>query len=346
MLALRLHPDRQLRLHVEPRSVPGPGEALLRVSAVGLCGSDRHWLVDGGIGDAVLRSPLVLGHEFAAVAQTGRLAGRRVAVDPADPCGVCEFCLGGTSNLCQVIRFAGHGQTDGALREWMAWPERCLYPVSDRVADVEAALVEPLAVAVHAMDLGHVAAPATVAVIGCGPIGVLLVALARRTGASVVVAVDPLRHRLEAAASYGATVTVEASSSGDGSRAVLGASGGRGCDVVFEVAGENPAVETAVGAARPGGRVILVGIPSDDRTSFTASTARRKGLTILLARRSTPDAFRRAVDLAETGELALAGLVSEQLSLQDMPGAIDRFVARAGMKMVIQPGAPPSTGGR
>ena len=343
MLALRLHPDRQLRLHDEPVPVPEPGQALLQIRAVGLCGSDRHWMVDGGIGDAVLRSPLVLGHEFAAVVESGRLAGRRVAVDPADPCGTCELCLANASNLCQAIRFAGHGETDGALREWMAWPEACLYPVTDRISDAEAALIEPLAVAIHALDLGHLRAGATVAVIGCGPIGALLVGLARLAGAAAVVAVDPLRHRRELALSCGATAAID--TSGDASTDALDVIGAAGFDLVFEVAGEPSTVETAIAAARPGSRVVLVGIPSDDRTAFTASTARRKGLTLKLVRRSTPDAFRRAVELAESGQLALGRLVSEHATLQDAAPAIERFVARAGMKVIIEPRATPSTAG-
>jgi L-iditol 2-dehydrogenase len=337
MLALRLHQDRQLRIHDEPVPTPAAGEALIRITAVGLCGSDRHWMVDGGIGDALLDAPLVLGHEFAGVAETGAHAGRHVAVDPADACGTCEFCRSDASNLCQAIRFAGHGQTDGALREWMAWPESCIYPLSDRVGVAEAALIEPLAVALHALGLGHLRTGATVAVIGCGPIGVLLVGLARRAGASVVVATDPLRHRLELASDFGASSTILASSTGDESAEVLAATDGRGCDLVFEVVGEEAAVEASVRAARPGGRVILVGIPSDDRTSFSASVARRKGLTLKLVRRSTPDSFRRAVELAESGELDLARLISRRVELQDALSAIAGFVARDGMKVVIEP---------
>ena len=345
MLALRLHPDRRLRLHDEAVPTPGPGQALLRVTAVGLCGSDRHWMVDGGIGDAVLESPLVLGHEIAAVVESGRLTGRRVAVDPADACGTCDLCRLGRSNLCQSIRFAGHGSTDGALREWMAWSEDCLYPVTGQVGDAEAALIEPLAVAVHAVSLATIPRDGSVAVIGCGPIGVLLVALARRAGASAVIATDPLRHRLDMATAFGATTVLEAQADGDGSGAIRAATGGRGCDVVFEVAGETAAVETSVGAAAPGTDVILVGIPSDDRTTFTASVARRKGLTLKLVRRSTPDAFRHAVELAESGELDLGRLVSDRVSLQDAPLAMDRFVSRAGMKVIVEPGAPASIGG-
>ena len=341
MLALRLHPDRLLRLHDEPVPTPGPRDALIRITAVGLCGSDRHWMVDGGIGDATLSAPLVLGHEFAGVVETGRHAGQRVAVDPADPCGACELCQAGSSNICQAIRFAGHGQTDGALREWMAWPAACLYPITDRVGEAEAALIEPLAVSLHAFDLGRLRDGDTVAVIGCGPIGVLLAGLARRAGAGSVIATDLLRHRLAMASAFGATATIEASQAGDAWGAILDATGGRGCDLVFEVAGEDAAVEAAIQAARPGARVILVGIPSDDRTTFSASVARRKGLTLKLARRSTPDTFRRAVQVAESGQLELGRLISGRAPLQDADRAIAGFVARDGMKVIIEPGGAP-----
>jgi L-iditol 2-dehydrogenase len=160
-----------------------------------------------------------------------------------------------------------------------------------------------------------------------------------------VIAVDPLRHRLDLAGAFGATSAVQGSAAAVLSDAILGATGGRGCDLVFEVAGESDAVEASIGAAAPGARVVLVGIPSDDRTTFTASVARRKGLTLKLVRRSTPDAFRRAAELAESGELDLGRLVSERVSLQDAPDAMGRFVARAGMKVIVEPGAP-STAGR
>src|SRR5947207_13715311 len=107
MLAMRLHPDRTLRLEDEPVPRPAAGEVRLRVAAVGLCGSDRHWILEGGIGDTVLTVPLVLGHEFCGVPETGRFAGRLVAVDPAIHCGRCEPCRTCAPNLCLDVRFAG-----------------------------------------------------------------------------------------------------------------------------------------------------------------------------------------------------------------------------------------------
>lgn len=121
---------------------------------MGLCGSDRHWLIDGGTGDVELERPLILGHEFAGVVETGRLRGRLLAVDPAVPCLRCEPCRTGAANLCLGLRFVGHGRTDGALRAWVARPGRCLYPPAESVDDASGALVEPLAIAIHALDLG------------------------------------------------------------------------------------------------------------------------------------------------------------------------------------------------
>ncbi len=338
MLALRLHPDRHLRLHDEPIPEPGPGEALIRVGGIGLCGSDRHWVVDGGIGDAVLVEPLVLGHEFDGVVETGRLRGRRVAVDPAISCGSCEPCLAKAENLCLRVRFAGHGRTDGALREFIAWPEGSLYPLSDGLDERIGPLVEPLAVAIHGVDLGRLADGTTVAVIGCGPIGLLVVALARAAGAHTIVATDPSPLRLAIATELGATHAIEARGTPDDGVAVIAATNARGLDVVFEAAGDASAVDCAVTSAVPGGRVVLLGIPPDNRTAFNASDARRKGLTLKLTRRSTHESFRRAVELAELGSIDLASLVTLRVPLAEGARAFEYLVRRDGIKAVIQAG--------
>jgi L-iditol 2-dehydrogenase len=339
MLALRLHPGGELRSHDEPVPEPGPGDALVRVTAVGLCGSDRHWVVDGGIGDATLDRPLVLGHEFAGVAESGKHRGRLVAVDPAVSCEDCEACRAGAPNLCLRIRFAGHGREDGALRELIGWPERCLVPLPDTLDDAQGALVEPLAVAVHALDLAGRLRGATVGVLGCGPIGLLIAGLARTARAASVVAADPLAHRREAAMAMGATAVVEATPERDEVAAIVAASSGGGLDVVFEASGEQRAVDSAIDAVRAGGQVILVGIPAEDRTSFAASVARRKGLTLKLSRRSTPYAFRRAARLAQRRSVDLASLVTLRVPLHDAQRGFDALVSQAGIKVIVEPGA-------
>jgi L-iditol 2-dehydrogenase len=334
MIALRLHDAGDVRLHDEPVRAPRPNEALLRVAAVGLCGSDLHWFTEGGIGDAALEQPLVLGHEPVAVVAEGPRAGERVAVDPAIPCGRCFPCLDGDEHLCVDHRFAGHGTTDGALRELMPWPTRLLHPLPDSLSDIEAALLEPLGVALHALELGRIGPGASAGVYGCGPLGLLLVQALRLAGADVAVATDPLAHRAEAARALGATNAVQTRRAGT---KALPARLRHGLDVAFEVAGDDDAVATALDTLRPGGLLVLVGIPSDDRTSFVASVARRKGLTIALCRRMRARHLQRAIALAERRDVELASLVTERFPLDRGAEAFTALAERRGLKVVVEP---------
>jgi L-iditol 2-dehydrogenase len=337
MAVLRLHGTHDLRLHHEAQPVPGPGEALVRVEAVGVCGSDLHWFDEAGIGDAQITHPLVLGHEFAGVVESrsSPLYGQRVAVDPAIPCQACEFCWEGHPNLCTNLRFAGHGVTDGGLQECLAWPERCLFPLPDSMSASDGALLEPLGVALYAMDLADLKPGMAVGVFGCGPIGLLIVQLARLSGATQVIATDRMAHRLEAARAFGATDVFLVDDAWDDER-VWRASGGRGVPVAFEVAGEDEAVETAIAAARPAGRVVLVGIPYPDKTSFTASTARRKGLTLQLCRRMK-FTYPRAIRLVEQGLVDVRSLVTHRFPLSRAEEAFRIAQAREGLKVIIEP---------
>jgi L-iditol 2-dehydrogenase len=332
---LRLHYAGDLRLHDEPEPVPSLGQALLRVTAVGVCGSDLHWLSEAGIGDARLEQPLVLGHEFAATVHDGPLKGQRVAVDPAISCGICEFCLEGNPNLCAALRFAGHGTEDGALRQYMTWPARFLHPLPDSLTEVEGAMLEPLGVAIHAVDLGHVKPGMTVGIFGCGTIGLLVLQVARLAGATHLLCTETLPHRLEAARSLGAAA-VFAAEGGQESTQILAATAGRGVDVAFEATEENGAVEAAIASTRPGGRVVLVGIPADDRTSFTASIARRKGLTLLLTRRMK-HTYPRAIDLVQSGLIDVRSLVTHRFRLADFDRAFAAARRREGLKVIVEP---------
>ncbi len=330
MKSLRLHGPGDLRLHEEPVPVPGAGENLLRVTAVGICGSDLHWFNEAGIGETRLEKPLVLGHEFTALTDDGE----RVVVDPSIACGVCEYCKRGDPNLCERLIFAGHGEQDGALREKMAWPQRCLFPLSDALSDSDGVMLEPLGIAIHAVDLAHLQVGMSVGVFGCGPIGLLILQLSRLAGANKVIVTDILPHRVEAARALGADeIYLVGNSFGDREVAVLH---GRGLDVIFEAAGENVAVEMAVAAVHPGGKVILVGIPPDDRTSFTASLARRKGLTLKLVRRMKLT-YPLAIRLVESGKVNVRSLVTHTFPLDHAAEAFAVAARRDGLKVIITP---------
>jgi L-iditol 2-dehydrogenase len=334
-LVARLHAARDIRLGDEPEPVAADGESVVAVSAVGLCGSDLHWYTDGGIGDAVLSRPLVGGHEMAGVIHGGTRDGERVAVDPAISCGHCDLCLQGYRNLCRNIVFAGHSTCDGGLRELMAWPTRLLHRLPDSVADADGAMLEPLGVAIHALDLGHVRLGATAAVIGCGPIGLCLIQLLRLAGASSVLGADPLPHRRAAAERAGADIVLDPYSDAYAEQ-LHDATSGVGADVTFEVAGNDAAIAASVQVSRPGARVVLVGIPDDDRSSFPAGTTRRKGLTIVMARRMN-DVYPRAIELASTGRIELGALVSDRYPLAEVNAAFEFAAARNGLKVVVEP---------
>ncbi len=326
MRAARLHGTGDIRVADEAVPAAADGDLLVRVTAVGICGSDLHWWSEGAIGDARLARPLVLGHEGAGVIVDGPRRGQRVAIDPAIPCETCRACREGYRNLCYRIRFAGHGETDGMLRELMPWPAHLLHPLPDQVSDAAGALLEPLGVALHALDLGHARFGATAAVVGCGPIGLLLIQLLRAAGASRLIAVEPLTHRREAAREAGAHDVLEPGAD----------LSGFGADLAFEAAGDDTAVLAAMESVRPGGRVVLAGIPDDDSTTFPASLARRKGLTIAMVRRMN-EVYPRAIDLAVRGVVSLDPLVSVRADLADVAGAFAAAGRRSGLKVIVTP---------
>lgn len=332
--ALRLHAVGDLRTHEEPVPEPTSEEQLLQVAAIGICGSDLHWFTGGGIGDAQLDSPLILGHEFAGIVRGGPMDGQRVAADPAIPCERCETCRSGDRNLCPQVRFAGHGHLDGALREYLAWPTRLLHRLPDELSFADGALLEPLGVALHATDLAHLRIGMTVAIVGCGPIGLLAVQLARVGGAGRVVAVEQHEHRRRAASRLGADAVIGPEEATDEMLEAL--AGGQGADVAIEFGGTDAAVDIALRACRPGARVVLGGIPDAATTSYVAATARRRGLTLVLARRMN-DPYARAIGLVRRGAIDVRSIVSDTLPLTGTASGFASAVRRLGLKVLIDP---------
>ena len=325
MRAARLHAASDVRVAAEEAPAPAEGRTLVRVGAVGLCGSDLHWFLDGGIGDARIVDPAIPGHEIGGVALDGPFAGRVVAVDPAIPCFACDRCREGWTNLCPNVKFAGHGDTDGGMAEIISWPTDRLAPLPDGMDPEDAAVLEPLGVAIHAWDLGQVRLGDRIAVVGAGPIGLFLVQLARHALAASVVVVEPLAHRREAALRQGADAVFTPDE--------LPASE---VDVVFEACGNPDPVREAMTVVRRGGRVVLVGIPDEDVTTFPASLARRKGLTIAVVRRM-PEVYQRAVDLASRGIVDLTAVISHRFGLDAAQDGFEFAASRGGLKVLITP---------
>lgn len=331
MLCLRLSSATTFSLKDEPIPVPKSNETLIRVRAVGICGSDLHWFKEGAIGSDQLNRPLVLGHEICAETKEGVL----VAVDPAVSCGNCEYCVRGDPNLCPSVRFAGHGNIDGAMREYIAWDSNALYPLPSSLTAEDGAMLEPLGVAIHAVRLAKVKPGQTAAVFGSGPIGLLVIQLLRLEKVDVLLATDRLTHRAQAATSFGARngVPVTGTFPEYQLQEIIG---DNGVDIAFEVAGNNDAVRDAINSVRPGGKVILIGIPNDDLTTFPASAARRKGLTIKLVRRMK-HTYPLAIELAADQRIDLRTIVTARFKLSEYEKAFNTATKRDGLKVIITP---------
>ena len=303
MKALRLHKPYDLQLHDEVVPVPNSGEVLIQVKSVGVCASDLHYYREGRIGDQVITSPHILGHEFSGVVAglgkgvTGIKVGARVAVEPAKPCGVCEICREGLINVCPKVEFFGTPPFQGALREYLTWPANLVMPVPDSMSFDEAAMIEPLAIGVYAVELSGLKGGETVVILGAGAIGLSCLQAAKIAGAGKTVVVEPVPERRELAKKLGADIALD-SRMLNVQQVVTDLIGKYGADITFEAAGDFLAVKQTVCFARPVGTIVIVGIPDEDIYAFDASIARRKELTVKFCRRSRATA-EKSIELVE-----------------------------------------------
>ena len=309
---------------------PGPGEALVKVRAVGICGSDLHWYAEGRIGRSVARYPQVLGHEpagevVAADRASGFAPGDRVAIEPATSCGACEFCLAGRHNLCIRATFMGSPQVPGLLLEYALVPAANLVRVPDTLDWTAATLIEPLAVVLHILEVAPVKLGDTVAVLGAGPIGLLLTTAVRAAGAAQVFAAEKQPHRLALARVMGATSTVDARTASPAA-AILDHTRGRGADIVFEASGDGASVNHALQAARPGGIVVLIGLSDQPEMALDVDTAMSKELQVRTIRRSNHNAHA-AIEMLAAGRIPSA-LVTHHFNLDESPAAFELLATR------------------
>lgn len=347
MKAVRLHSPRDMRLDDIPAPEPRAGEALIRVRALGVCGSDVHYYVDGRIGDDVAPLPYILGHELSGEivalgsGAEGPPVGTRVAVDPAIPCGLCEVCLDGNPHCCPSVRFPGSPPVQGALSELYAHPARLCVPLPDGLDFEEGAMLEPLGVAIHAITLTKIKPGDSVAILGAGPIGLLILQLALNCSVRSVYVSEPIPERRALAASLGARAVCDPQVQNPAAW-LHERTKGRGVDAVVEAAWGEEAVGQAVEMVRPCGRVVLVGIPRKDACAFPANAARRKGLTLLFSRRMRA-VYPRAIALAERGAVGLKTLITHRFGLERAGDAFDLVASRRDgvCKAMIEIGTPP-----
>jgi len=339
----------RFRLAEAPRPAAAPGQVLLRVKAVGICGSDLHLFREGRIGDVPIERAegrFIPGHECMGVVEEcgpgvdRGLAGARVAVDPMAHCGRCELCLKGHQNLCPDVIFLGHPPVPGCLQEFVTLRADQVAPLPAELSDDAGVILEPLGVALHAIRVGGLRPGATAAVLGSGPIGLCCTLLLSRMGISVVLATDLLDARLGLARELGARETLNASRD-DAVAALRRLTSGRGVDYVLECAGAPEALAQTAELACVGGRVLVLGIPAadEDRVLFKHSSARRKGLSVFMIRRSNRT-LSECIRWAMADRLPLDRLVSHHWPLDRVQEAFDAVAGRTGgvVKGIVNPG--------
>jgi L-iditol 2-dehydrogenase len=327
MRAAFLEAPRKLVIREVETPRPKAGEVLIRVGSCGVCGSDIHQYKGAGFGDRALQAPKILGHEFGGVVEAAgskeyeHLVGKKVAVEPAIPCMKCEVCLSGNQNCCPDALFPGLPPTHGAYRERLAWPGWLCEPAPDHFTHDQIAALEPLAVAVHVMDLAKPGLARSAAVFGVGMIGQLILEAARKSDLAPLIAVDRLPYRLQMAKAAGATHVVNAAD-GDPTKQIMEITHGRGAAYTFEATNvpEGPAL--AVAAAAHAGKVFLCGISEETRTIYSGIIARRRGLTVYSVRRSRRT-LERAIRLFEAGAFNLDRTITHGFPLDRIGEAFD-----------------------
>ncbi len=327
MRSLRLYGPRDLRMQDEPIPEPSVGEVLIQIKSVGICASDLHYYRDGRIGNVVVSEPIVIGHEASGVVAglgegvTDLAIGDRVAIEPAKPCMECDFCRSGHYNVCPGIPFMGTPPTDGALRDYVAWPARLAVKVPDSLSFDEIAMLEPLAIGVYAVELAKPKASDTVVILGAGAIGLSVLQAAKAARVKRVIVSEPVEARRMYALKLGASSVIDPSTT-NLEREIACCTNGKGADIVFECTGEDSAVRDTCLIARPLGKVMIVGIPDADEYTFNASASRRKQLTVIFVRRSNRT-LERSIELVATGKANLACFATHRFPLERADEAME-----------------------
>ncbi len=296
MRALYLTGPRTLQLRESPPTAPPPGWVRVRMRYAGICGSDLHYYSAGRIGDQVVTEPFILGHEGSGELdeRLGDLpSGTHVYIEPAIACHQCDQCRAGRENTCRKLKFLGNPlELSGCMREEIAMPAECLVPVPHWMSLEEAVLLEPLSIALYAVGRSRSETGCSVAIVGAGPIGLSVLLGLSDISPSLIFVSEPVEARRRAAEALGATRTFSPASRG-AAEAIAEISQG-GVDVAFECAGTQEAIDDATNMLKPGGTLVLIGIPEEaGRITYDPHLLRRREITVVNIRRQT-----RALDRA------------------------------------------------
>jgi L-idonate 5-dehydrogenase len=347
MRAIVIHSAHDLRVetyaagHALPAK-PSPGHVRVRMAAGGICGSDLHYFHHGGFGTVRVREPMALGHEASGIVSevgegvTGLAVGTLVAVNPSDPCGTCHECARGKHHYCINMQFNGSAMrfphVQGLFREWIDVPLSRAFAMQKGIRPEEAALCEPLAVCLHAVNQAGDLKGKTVLVTGCGPIGILTIVVAKLAGAKRIIATDIMPQALTAAKAYGATDALNVAEQPD---ALAEWQEGKGkVDIGFECSGSARAYSGLIAALRPGARLVLVGIGGDATLPVNVLVA--KELQLVGTFRFNEE-FAEAARLIGNKLVDLTGIVTATYPMGEALAAFEHATDKSrGIKIAIR----------
>ncbi len=305
-----------------------PTDVKIKISVVGVCGSDIHYYSEGKIGSQVVEYPFAVGHECSGIiVETGEgvsrvKVGDLVVVDPSVHCGRCDQCLSGRPHTCRNNRFLGcPGQLEGCLAEYIVMPEFTCFPVTGKLNKTQAALIEPLTIGVYAVNLANLGNPEiSVGIFGAGPIGISILMKLLADGHNNIGMIEPLGYRLDRAGEIGASYLIDPGNE-DVEKVVM-AKENLLLDVVFEASGEQEAVDNAIKILKPGGKLVLVGIPPSAEYTFNMDLMRRKELTVINVRRQN-HCVEEAIALVESGRVDVEKMVTHNFEFAQTAKAFD-----------------------
>jgi L-iditol 2-dehydrogenase len=309
-------------------SMVNPNEVKIKMSTIGVCGSDIHYYAEGKIGSQVVDYPFPVGHECSGIIEeigenvTNVKVGDLVVVDPSVHCGNCDQCHAGRPHTCRNNRFLGcPGQLDGCLAEYIIMPDFTCFPVTGKMNPVQAALIEPLTIGVYTVKLAQIRKKETsVGIFGAGPIGLSVLFKLLADGIEDITMIEPLDYRLIRANEIGAKYLVNPEF--DDVEEIVKNKHDLLLDVAFEASGEQDAVTNAVKILKPGGKLVLVGIPPDAQYVFDMDLMRRKELTVINVRRQN-HCVEEAIDLVVSGKIDVEQMVTHQFSLEETEKAFE-----------------------
>ncbi len=336
MRASILHAIGDVRTEDVPVPALAPDQVLVRIAAVGVCGSDVHYFHEGRIGDFVVDQPLILGHESAgtivSVGSEGPAdrIGQRVSIEPQRACRRCEQCKRGRYNLCPYMEFYATPPIDGAFAEFAVIQADYAFPIPAEMSFEAAALCEPLSVGIWANQKAGTVPGSSVLIAGAGPIGIVAAQVAKAFGATRIIVSDPVELRRESALRFGATEVIDPI-------AVDIAGLGLEVDAFIDASGAQPAIRAGVFAVAPAGRVVLVGMGADDAL-LPVSRIQNRELVVTGVFRYA-NTWPTAIALVSAGLVDLDALVTGRFGLDDVVAALDAARQPETLKAIVMPGA-------